>query len=621
MATGISIGSTLTGNSAIDTLMYGTKWNSTALTYSFPQRLSVVDDYVTTTVYSSDFDGLTAAQQQFFVQALNAWSAVCGISFTQATYPATAEIRVYWYTSYDNPTAQVVDFPSGDPDGGDIQLGGGVVEASDNPWAIGEYTYQTMVHELGHALGLKHPHDVSSGFPAAAANADSVEYSVMSYRSYTGQSTDGSYTVANGSYPIGPMMNDIAAAQYLYGANWSTNSGNTVYTFDRGASVIFKTVWDGGGTDTYDLSNYTTNLSINLNPGTWSNFGVQLADLGDGHHAVGNVANAYLYHNDVRSLIENAKGGSGADTLTGNQAANALYGNGGRDTLVGAAGNDTLSGGSGADVMRGGAGNDLYYVDVASDSITETASAGVDTVVSSVSLTLAANVERLQLIGTGNLSATGNTLANVLTGNTGANVLNGAGGADVMAGGLGNDVYYVDNAADTVTEAVGAGTDTMRSSVGRVLAANVERLVLLGGADINGVGNALDNYLFGNVGDNTLSGAGGDDTLSGGAGADVFRYYRASEGGDTVTDFVGGTDKLQFVSANFGVLPVGQCAAGRFVANAGGVATTALQRFVFNTTTGALAYDADGNGAGAAVTIATLNVHALSASDIIIAAA
>lgn len=93
---------------------------------------------------------------------------------------------------------------------------------------------------------MKHTHDSINGFPAADAATDSIEVSVMSYRSYPGGAMEG-YSVAPGSYPFGPMMNDIAAIQHLYGANWSTNSGDTVYSFDPGASVIVSIVWDGAG--------------------------------------------------------------------------------------------------------------------------------------------------------------------------------------------------------------------------------------------------------------------------------------------------------------------------------------------------------------------------------------
>ena len=168
------------------------------------------------------------------------------------------------------------------------------------------------------------------------------------------------------------MANDIIAFQTLYGANYSTHSENTVYSWSPttgqefingvaqlapgngaggSANRIFETIWDGNGVDTYDLSNYTTGVTINLNPGASSvTSAAQLAYLGDGHYAAGNIYNAYLYNNDPRSYIDNAIGGSGDDTLVGNAIANNLNGGGGNDTLIGGGGNDTLIGGSGTDV-------------------------------------------------------------------------------------------------------------------------------------------------------------------------------------------------------------------------------------------------------------------------------
>jgi serralysin len=131
------------------------------------------------------------------------------------------------------------------------------------------------------------------------------------------------------------MMVDIAALQHLYGADFTTNGGNTTYRWDPatgetfidgagqgspGANRIFRTVWDGGGVDLYDFSNYATNLVVNLRPGEWTTTSSQqLALLGPGHYARGNIANALQVEGDPRSLIENARGGSGNDRKRGGQ--------------------------------------------------------------------------------------------------------------------------------------------------------------------------------------------------------------------------------------------------------------------------------------------------------------
>jgi trimeric autotransporter adhesin len=171
--------------------------------------------------------------------------------------------------------------------------------------------------------------------------------------------------------------------------------------------------------------------------------------------------------------------------------------------------------------MLGGAGDDTYVVDSLADVVTETANEGTDTVRSSVAWTLGANLENLTLTGTAALNGAGNTLNNVLTGNSAANTLDGGAGADTMLGGADDDTYLVDSLADVVTENANEGTDTVLSSLGWTLGANLENLTLTGTAGLNGTGNALNNLLTGNAAANVLSAGAGNDTLDGGAGADT----------------------------------------------------------------------------------------------------
>jgi hypothetical protein len=204
------------------------------------------------------------------------------------------------------------------------------------------------------------------------------------------------------------------------------------------------------------------------------------------------------------------------------------------DWVATGAGGDVLNGGLGSDTLIGSLGNDTYTVDNVGDIVTETSTLAteIDTVHSSVTYTLSANVENLTLTGTANINGTGNTLANTLTGNTanntlnggnGNDILNGGAGVDILIGGLGNDTYTVDNVSDIVTETSTLATeiDTVHSFVTYTLSANVENLTLTGTANINGTGNTLANTLTGNTANNTLNGGNGNDILNGGAGVDI----------------------------------------------------------------------------------------------------
>lgn len=236
----------------------------------------------------------------------------------------------------------------------------------------------------------------------------------------------------------------------------------------------------------------------------------------------------------------NGIGNSLANRITGNAGANGLNGGAGNDTLIGGAGNDLLNGSSGDDSMLGGDGSDRYSVNSLLDVVVETSTSvsQIDTVTSSVSWTLSANVERLVLSGTANLTGTGNSLHNLITGNSGANslvgnagddTLDGAGGNDTLRGGAGNDRYLVDSALDVVNEGGGGGIDTVATTLSSyTLGAGLENLESLYFYPFLGIGNSLDNRLTAGATSDTLDGGAGNDTLVGGAGND--RYYVDSTG-------------------------------------------------------------------------------------------
>jgi Ca2+-binding RTX toxin-like protein len=258
----------------------------------------------------------------------------------------------------------------------------------------------------------------------------------------------------------------------------------------------------------------------------------------------------------------NGTGDGGDNAVTGNDGKNKLDGGGGDDTVDGGLGNDTVTGGAGNDTLKGGQGNDMYLVD-AGDTVVEAADEGTDTVQSAVNASIAAfaNVENLILTGTAAIGGTGNSGNNVITGNTGDNALDGGAGADTMIGGKGNDTYTVDDAKDVVTEAGGAGTDTVLTSLGGyALPMNVENLMLTGSGNIGGSGNTLANLLTGNDGDNVLDGltgndtlsggSGGVDTLNGGLGTDTY-LYAAKDGVDIVNTGDKGFDRVSLVDSPY----------------------------------------------------------------------
>ena len=339
-----------TGNSYIDGVLAGSKWAANSLTFSFPTDPSFYGSGYGYGETSTGFEAFTSAQQAAVRSILTSYSSVINFTFTQIAETSSqhADLR---YAESDAPSTAWAYYPSAAATGGDAWFNNSK-NWYDNP-VQGNYAWLTMLHETGHAMGLKHPQDALGSFGIMPAACDSLEYTVMSYRSYIGAPTTG-YT--NETYPQTLMMYDIVALQEMYGANYSTNSGDTVYTWDPltgreyvdgvaqtapGANRIFMTVWDGGGQDTFDFSNYATNLNVNLQPGAWTTVSAaQLANLGSGHYAAGNIANALLYHGNTASLIENVIGGTGNDVILGNVAANRFTGGAGNDTLDGDAGND-----------------------------------------------------------------------------------------------------------------------------------------------------------------------------------------------------------------------------------------------------------------------------------------
>jgi Ca2+-binding RTX toxin-like protein len=558
-----------TGNDEIDGLLSGYRWEG-LLTYSFPNSSGDYPDQPFGEQTAFGFAQISAAQQAVVNRVM---AEVVRYTDLSIDYAGTdgADIRIAQSSDAD-PTAYAY-YPAAD-EGGDVWFG---IEENYRGPRLGDYYYLTHIHEIGHALGLKHSHEfyppddqIDAVVPGPH---DALEYTVMSYRSFVGGSTEGGYTNEDYGYPTTFMMNDIRALQEMYGADFTTNSGNTVYHWNPvtgeayingagqgrpggagappSANVVFMTVWDGDGIDTYSFANYTTGLTVNLNPGAYSvTSGAQLAQLGYGRYAHGNVYNAYLFDGDARSYIENAIGGSGNDTLIGNAIANGLNGGAGHDALIGGMGADTLTGGAGADTLNGGDGNDRIYgaihadrlygganddtfVVFGADSLADLIAGGdgVDTIeaVGAVSVTLssfnaaASSIEAWLGNGQAILGTANSDILNF-------SALQSVTGVAYIDTGAGNDALVGSDAAEYLRG--GAGNDTMLG---------------MGNGDVLD-GGAGGDVLYGNDGNDRIYGAPGADRVYGGADDDTFVVF----GADSLSDLIdggAGTDTIEAVGS------------------------------------------------------------------------
>ena len=392
------------------------------------------------------------------------------------------------------------------------------------------------------------------------------------------------------------VINGNGASNILSGldGNDTLNGNNGIDTLNGGAGA--DTMNGGDGNDTYFVDNVG---DVILNTLT---FNPSLGEVNDSLGGVDAVNSSVSYTlgaslenlNLTGAAAINGTGNAKNNVINGNGASNILSGLDGNDTLNGNNGIDTLNGGAGADTMNGGDGNDTYFVDNVGDVILNTLTfnpslgevndslGGVDTVNSSVSYTLGASLENLNLTGAAAINGTGNAKNNVINGNGASNILsgldgndtlngnngidtlNGGAGADTMNGGDGNDTYFVDNVGDVilntltfnpslgeVNDSLG-GVDTVNSSVSYTLGASLENLNLTGAAAINGTGNAKNNVINGNGASNILSSLDGNDTINGGAGNDVIV---GGSGRDNLTGATG-ADRFDFNALSDSVVGV-----------------------------------------------------------------
>jgi len=534
--------------------------------------------------------------------ALELWADAANITFTRVGgtgYSNSATILFANYVDPDDGAGAYAYYPSpgataSNNVSGDVWVN--LNSASNANPALGARGFSTLLHEIGHALGLSHPGDYNAG-PGVTitydADADYIEdsrqYTVMSY--FGAIETGADHVSGATIYGASPLLHDVAAIQRLYGANTATRTGDTTYGFnstagresfdiDSSAEKVVFTVWDAGGKDTFDFSLYTEDQRVDLAAGAFSDVG----------GLTRNIAIA------KGATIENAKGGSGNDDVTGNAVANQLYGNNGNDdlfgldgndklyggdgndrhyggagadTATGGRGNDELNGGDGDDTLDGGDGDDKLYGFAGADQMS--GGTGIDNL-------FGGDGNDTMDGGDGNDGLDGGNGFDSLTGGAGNDVLvggadkdnlyggtgddrhNGGAGADYMVGGAGNDTYYVDNAGDIVSDSVtvyvetpgalvgmptpqNAGTDTIYADLASfTLPGFFENLKALRANPLVGTGNALGNLMQGHnaadtlkglAGHDILIGLGGRDVLYGGTEGDVFSYIALTDSGTT----------------------------------------------------------------------------------------
>jgi hypothetical protein len=362
-----------TWNNEIDALIGGTKWTDSFITYSFPDigswfsidsTIGYGPQKMGAEPWSTDFMALTSTDQLNFRLALTAWSNVANVVFVPTVETSTnvGDIRAaYTYKAADADAFAWSYLPANTAYAGDIWFNVKSTAATEQ-WNPGTYSFMSAIHELGHALGLKHPFEGAFVLPDAE---DTISETVMSYSAIAGD--EGSYY---SFYPTTPMVLDIQAMQEIYGANTTYHAGADTYAFDD-SQTYFQTIWDAGGTNALSYTGSRSAI-IDLREGHGSTIGLPVHAYSStgSMQDVKNIWIAYGTH------IQTALGGSAADTLIANEFGCALYGAAGNDTLKGGAGNDTLVGGAGNDTIMGGGGHDAatYISALSHYTITKTTS-------------------------------------------------------------------------------------------------------------------------------------------------------------------------------------------------------------------------------------------------------
>lgn len=642
----------------IDGLLSGFQWTQPTVSYGFPAtERFYVDGSSPFPVFSPAADAMQRAIRGFVEGAgssdtmtLTPIEGFTNLNLTESPMTAAgAEIVIAHST---RASTAFTFFPDGNDHPGDVWFG---TNESLRAPSVGTWAYFVAIHEFGHALGLKHPHAGTSLNPVAMPLPhDDHQHTVMSYNSHPSTAPVGLTTNETFGYPQTYMPDDIAALQTLYGANYRFRADDTTYRWspetgevfvngqgrgrpgagkgDPEENRIFQTIWDGGGTDTYDLSAYAFGVSIDLNPGASSilardQLAVLAYSLTAGWglvEAAGNVTNARLHDGDARSLIENAQGGRGPDRIVGNEAANVLTGREGDDTLQGGPGNDVLTGGSGTNVgvftgRRGDydivarPGGLLAVTDRQPDrdgaDLLSLVKYGqfADGTFRLLPNIAPSGIERSQnsvLDG----SRKGKTVAvlsaqdaddfdfHYALGPHSSSLLAISGNRIVLKKSADYDDHRILHVAVTATDPDGLSvTKAMNFYVARIVDGTRARDALAGtpgGDRISGFG-----------GNDKLAGGSGNDTLTGGAGRDAFVFdtrLDAKVNVDRILDFSAPDDTFRLSKGIFRALGThGELDGHAFWA--GAKAHDRSDRILYDKGTGTVLYDSDGSGRSKAV--------------------